>query len=179
MSGQECGDYVTEMCTAVKDNLKIYPTKDHYKSEFITTGFLDNEKLMRFHRSMDCFVMPSYGEAWCIPAFDAMGFGNTPICSDVGGPSEFMKNGGGSLVPTRKEPVFGMLETFSDIYTGHENWWGIDIRALQKEMRGVFEMWKNDKAAYSEAKKQGRLSAEQYSYKNVGLLIKKELENAG
>ena len=34
--------------------------------------------------------MPSHGEAWCIPAFEAMLFGNTPICSNDGGPKDFI-----------------------------------------------------------------------------------------
>ena len=176
---EETMEHVKGMCNQIKENLKLYPSVDKYKYELIVTEHITEEEMLSLHATCDCFVMPSYGEAWCIPAFDAMGFGNTPICSDVGGPLEFLKDGGGFLVPTKKEPVFGMLETFTDIYTGHENWWGVDIRALQKQMRHVFEMWKNDQVAYLETKKQGRLSAEQYSYKNVGLLIKKELENAG
>ena len=85
MSDDDCGKYIKELCDTAKENLKLYPSNDLYKSEFITTGFLDNEKMMRFHKTMDCFVMPSYGEAWCLPAFDAMAMGSTPICTNVGG----------------------------------------------------------------------------------------------
>ena len=49
------------------DIIKSYPDRvDYYISE---------EDIYSIHSSCDCFVMPSYGEAWCIPAFDAMGFG--------------------------------------------------------------------------------------------------------
>ena len=177
-SPEETMEHVKSMCNQIKENLKIYPSVDKYKYELIVTDHVTEEEMLSLHTTCSCFVMPSFGEAWCIPAFDAMGFGNTPICSNVGGPSDFLKSGGGFLVPVKEEPVFGMLETFNDIYTGHENWWGVDVRALQKDMRNVFEMWKNDKPSYEEIQKQGRLSAEQYSYENIGLLIKKELENA-
>ena len=177
-SPEEAMEHVKSICNQIKENLKIYPSVDKYKYELIVTDHVTEEEMLSLHTTCSCFVMPSFGEAWCIPAFDAMGFGNTPICSNVGGPSDFLKNGGGFLVPAKEEPVFGMLETFNDIYTGHENWWSVDVRALQKDMRNVFEMWKNDKPSYEEIQKQGRLSAEQYSYENIGLLIKKELENA-
>ena len=130
------------------------------------------------HTTCNCFVMPSYGEAWCIPAFEAMGFGNVPICSNVGGPADYLKDGGGFLIPARSEPVFGMMETFNDIYTGQENWWSVDVLAMQQKMRKVFEMWKDDKEGYLKIQQQGRLSAEKYSYQNVGKIIKRELENA-
>ena len=155
-SPEEAMEHVKSICNQIKENLKIYPSVDKYKYELIVTDHVTEEEMLSLHTTCNCFVMPSFGEAWCIPAFDAMGFGNTPICSNVGGPSDFLKSGGGFLVPVKEEPVFGMLETFNDIYTGHENWWGVDVRALQKDMRNVFEMWKNDKQSYEEIQKQGR-----------------------
>ena len=71
-----------------------------------------------------------------------------------------------------------MMETFNDIYTGQENWWSVDVLAMQQKMRKVFEMWKDDKEGYLKIQQQGRLSAEKYSYQNVGKIIKRELENA-
>ena len=178
MNDTECGSYITDLCTTVKENLKLYPTKDHYKSEFITTGFLDNEKLMRFHQSMDCLVMPSYGEAWCLPAFDAMAMGNTPICTNVGGMSDFLEDGGGVLVNGTLEPCFGMTETFEDLYTGRENWMSIDVRSLQKAMRKIYHLASNSDKKYLNLQTQGREIAERYSYKNIGSKIKEAL-NAG
>lgn len=178
MNDTECGSYITDLCTTVKENLKLYPTKDHYKSEFITTGFLDNEKLMRFHQSMDCLVMPSYGEAWCLPAFDAMAMGNTPICTNVGGMSDFLEDGGGVLVNGTLEPCFGMTETFEDLYTGRENWMSIDVRSLQRAMRKIYHLASNSDKKYLNLQTQGREIAERYSYKNIGSKIKEAL-NAG
>ena len=122
--------------------------------------------------------MPSYGEAWCIPAFDALGFGKTPICTDVGGMADFLKNKGASLVPGVSEPVFGMTDTFDDIYTGQEDWTRIDIRKLQSEMRRVYETYKSDEESYAELQKAGVEAAKEFSYEKVGQIIKDELENA-
>jgi len=175
MSEQECGNYVTDLCTTVKENLKLYPNKDAYKSEFITTGFIDDEKLMRFHKTVNCFVMPSYGEAWCLPAFDAMAMGNTPICTNTGGMADFLEDGGGILVDGTLEPAFGMTEGFEDLYTGREDCISINVRMLQKAMRKIYHLASNSDSEYLDLQKRGREIAEKYSYGNIGNKIKEAL----
>lgn len=177
LSPDECAEKVRSLCVDVKKNLKLYTSLEKYKEELIVTDRLTEEDICRLHTTCDCFVMPSHGEAWCIPAFDAMGFGKTPICTDVGGASDFLKNGGGSLVPGHQEPVFGMTETFEDIFTGDEDWTRVDIRKLQLEMRKVYETYKSDKSSYTKLQEQGREAVENFSYEKVGQLIKDELEN--
>ena len=130
------------------------------------------------HATCDCLVAPSFGEAWCIPAFDAMGFGNTPICTNTGGMTDFLSGGGGMLVDAHPEPVFGMTETFADLYTGRENWDNIDIRELQKRMRNVYELHSSNSPAYLATKKLGLENAYRYSYENVGKIMKEALTNA-
>jgi len=175
MSDDDCGKYIKELCDTVKENLKLYPSNDLYKSEFITTGFLDNEKMMRFHKTMDCFVMPSYGEAWCLPAFDAMAMGSTPICTNVGGMSDFLNDGGGTLIDGVLEPAFGMTETFQDLYTGREDCVSINVRKLQKAMRRMYYLASNSDSKYTNLQKQGREIADKYSYENIGNRIKEAL----
>ena len=174
----QCAEKVRDICTQVKKNLKLYDSLENYKEELIVTDRLSEEEVYRLHTSCDCFVMPSYGEAWCIPAFDALGFGKTPICTDVGGMADFLKNKGASLVPGVSEPVFGMTDTFDDIYTGQEDWTRIDIRKLQSEMRRVYETYKSDEESYAELQKAGVEAAKEFSYEKVGQIIKDELENA-
>jgi len=172
MSDDDCGKYIKELCDTAKENLKLYPSNDLYKSEFITTGFLDNEKMMRFHKTMDCFVMPSYGEAWCLPAFDAMAMGSTPICTNVGGMSDFLSDGGGTLIDGVLEPAFGMTETFQDLYTGREDCVSINVRKLQKAMRRMYYLASISDSKYTNLQKQGREIADKYSYENIGNRIK-------
>ena len=175
MSDDDCGKYIKELCDTAKENLKLYPSNDLYKSEFITTGFLDNEKMMRFHKTMDCFVMPSYGEAWCLPAFDAMAMGSTPICTNVGGMSDFLSDGGGTLIDGVLEPAFGMTETFQDLYTGREDCVSINVRKLQKAMRRMYYLASISDSKYTNLQKQGREIADKYSYENIGNRIKEAL----
>ena len=173
-SSDDCATEVKEMCNNVKTGLKLYPSLESYKEDLIITDRLDEETLRRLHAACDCFVMPSYGEAWCIPAFDAMGFGNVPICTDVGGMADFLGGGEGLLVHSREEPVFGMLETFDDLYTANETWQSIDPIGLKQAMRYVYNL--NTSDAFSAVQKKGRERVEEYSYESIGNLIKKTLD---
>jgi len=178
MSEDECFSHVKEISDQVKTNLKLYSNLDDYKKELIITQRLSEEDMCRLHATGDCFVMPSFGEAWCIPAFDAMGFGSTPICTDTGGMKHFLKSGGGTLVKAHPEPAFGMLETFQDLYTGYEDWYNIDVRELQKAMRRMYKIGSINSPEYLSLKKFGMDNVNNYSYKSIGETIKEELENA-
>ena len=177
LSDDECAENVVGMCNAVKENLKLYSSIDDYKQEIIVTERLSDEDIINLHNTCDCFVMPSFGEAWCIPAFDAMGFGKTPICTNTGGMADFLSDGGGILVEGYPEPVFGMTETFHDIYTGHEDWINVDIRGLQKAMRKIYTMHTDKDPDYKKMKEQGLKSACKYSYENIGKLMEKEISD--
>ena len=177
ISPEVCRNQVREMCLNVKTGLKLYPSTDDYIEDLIVTDYLPEEVVMSLHQSCDCFVMPSYGEAWCIPAFDAMGFGNIPICTDVGGMTDFLDDGGGILVKGRYEPVFGMVDTFNDLYTAGENWKSIDPISLQKAMRRVYNLWKTDDQKYHNMRQRGISSVENFSHRNIGNLARSILED--
>ena len=148
LTPEECVQKLKEMSQAVKENLKLYPDEQLYKEELFVTDYLSDNQIIQLHRACDCFVMPSYGEAWCIPAFDAMGFGKTPICTDIGGMSDFLSDGAGLLVSSTQEPVFGMTDTFQDICSSREDWAQINVRDQQKKMRSVYEFQQHDEPEY-------------------------------
>jgi glycosyltransferase involved in cell wall biosynthesis len=179
MESQELTKQMETLCSNIKNGLKLYGNIPSYKQEIIITGYMDEEQLVSLHKRCDCYLCPSYGEAWCIPAFDAMGFGNIPICSNTGGMKDFVVDEeSGFLIEGSMSPVFGMNDTFQDIFTGREDWFDIDIRSLQSSMRKVFEMWKNNDEQYQKIKTNAQQRAHKYSYESVGNLIKQELENA-
>ena len=175
MSSDECAAEIKNVCDKIKTSLKKYANLEDYREDLIVTDYLGEQELYGLHRACDCFVMPSYGEAWCLPAFDAMAMGNTPICTDIGGMSEFLEDGGGILVKGNPEPCFGMTESFQDLYTGREDWMSIDVRSLQKAMRRIYYLASNSDKKYLNLQKQGREIAERYSYNNIGQKIKEAL----
>lgn len=172
-SAEEARGDVEKFCRGMKDGLKLYRTAEEYKAETILTERYTDEAISRLHNSCDCFVQPSYGEAWSIPAFDAMGFGKTPILTNWGGSRGYMTEETGWLVPYRLEPVFGVTESFADLYTGNEYWASVDIGALRFAMRQAFE----DRDVRKKKSAAGIKRAFDFSHEKVGQLMKEVLDN--
>ncbi len=164
---EEARGHIRGFCDEIKRGLKL-----HYpKQELVFTERLTDHGMMRLHAGCDCFVLPSYGEAWAIPAFDAMALGKTPIVTACGGFLGYMSDASGWLVRSHFEPVFGALDSFDDLYTGHENWEAVDIGHLRRCMRNAFgsESLRKDKARHGTAR------AYDFSYDRVGQLMKEAL----
>ena len=165
---EECKNKLTETTNEVKRHLKIYKDIEDYKKEIIITKYLSQKELFDLHNCCDCLVAPSFAEAWCIPAFDAMALGKTPIVNDTGGMKSFVTEDNGWLIRNQKEPAFGMPDTFHDLYTGHENWWNIDILDLQRAMRQAY----TDKSAKSRKASEGIADRYNFSHEIIGEKMK-------
>jgi len=171
MPPSEVDKHIGEMCNQIKTQLKLYHTPQIYLPETIITQHLTEEELMRLHATCDCYVSPSYGEGWNMPAFDAMAMGKTPICTAQGGPVDFLYGNypGGWLVEAQEEPVFGMKEgTFPDLYVGNESWAAINIAGLRRVMREAFENAEERK----KRAENGIVRAYDYSHVRVGNLMR-------
>jgi glycosyltransferase involved in cell wall biosynthesis len=172
LSPDETAKHVGAMCDQIKTDLKLYRRLDSYHREIVITQRFSDEDLLRLHATCDCFVSPSFGEAWCIPAFDAMALGNTPIVTACGGFVEYLSSDSGWLVPGREEPVFGEKDTFQDLFTSRENWTSINIRHLRRCMREAYE----NAGLRSQKAETGIDRAYDFTYVAVGQIMKGYLE---
>lgn len=171
------GKEVGEFCKKIKENLRLYDDIDKYKKEIVISVHIPREDLLRLHSTCDCFVNPSYGDAWNIPCFEAMAMGNLVISSSTGGMKDYIKhNHNGLLVKGSMEPVFGQFDTIPGFGTAREKWFNISISNLMYNMRYAYNYGRNEyniKKLNNNAKQ----SAKQYDYQKIGKLIK-ELLNA-
>jgi glycosyltransferase involved in cell wall biosynthesis len=159
----------------VKRGLRIYPKLSDYHEEIIITQWLDDEKMMRLHKTGHCFVLPSYGEAWGIPGFEAMALGNPVILTQEGGPADYVEDGkSGLLIHGKEEPVFIRPEEVPAprIWTGDENWIAPDINHLRTLMRQVYKSAELRDTLGSN----GIDRAYEYSYHKVGQTMKELLD---
>lgn len=161
---------IQEFTENIKKGLKIYPKIEDYIGEIGFAARLSDTDMYKLHNSCDCFVMPSYAEAFCIPAFEAMAMGKPVIANDVGGMTDYLPLA--SLVPNREEPIYNMMDTFNELGTGHENWWSIDILKLRQKMRHVFER----ETLRTQMSEEGIDNSYNYSYQIIGNKIKELLE---
>lgn len=162
MNDEQLVSEVQGLSDKIKSHLNI---RKRYKNELIIPAYLNVETLYRLHNSCDCFVMPSYGEAWCIPAFEAMAFGKMPICTNTGGMRDFILDGQtGFLVDARKSVVFGNTDTFPEFATANSYWEDIDVEELRSYMRIAFTMSEKD---WKLAKVNSQRRIEKFSFESV------------
>lgn len=105
---------------------------------------MSDEDVSRLYTTSDCYVLPARGEGWSIPHFDALGFGLPAIGTNWGGPTEFITNECGWLIPYSMTPVCNMMHPFSYLYTAKDNWAEPNVCELQAAMREAFTLWKYD-----------------------------------
>lgn len=167
---------VREFCDEIKRGLKLYPgNKDFYKQEVIITDRITDKSLLRLHESCDCFVCPSYGEAWGIGAFDAMAMGKTPIVTRATGFLDYLSDGEAWLVQCVEDDVFGVDESFGDLYTAREQWHVVNVKDLRRCMREAYEQ---DELRRTKSEN-GIRRAYDFTYEEVGARMRKALEHGG
>jgi len=164
---------VNQMLTEVKGPLRMYPDIAMYKKDIVITGNIPEENIYALHQYCDCFMGPSHGEAWSLPAFEAMAFGNTPICTHFGGPKDFIdayNTDTGSLIPCVETVCDSKDSAFPDMFTARECWMTPSEAAIKKQMRYYFE--NQDPKKYKIA---GLTRAKDFSYPVIAEKIKEAL----
>jgi len=162
-----------KLCDEIKSIMRLYKNKEDYHQEIIITEDFTDEQMKILHQSCDCYVGPTHGEGWGIPAFEAMCYGNTPICSKEGGPKDFIdpnnKNTGWLI-----DGMMGICNhrnaAFNDIFTGGQHWFVPNEQEIKFAMRYYYEN-RGDKT--QDGLKQGT----QFSYESVGNMIKEALND--
>lgn len=191
---EEVTETIKSTIEDIKKSLHIYIKHPYYPPVVCITDFLPDEKLDQLHVACNVFVSASHGEAWGIPAHDAMGFKNPVILSNWGSYPELtyaqafeywkpeahkFKWPGeidcGWLIKGQLTPCFGATDSFPDLYTGQEFWYDPDICHLIECMQQAYKEWQ-DKKLYirSQAAKKRAL---EFSYENVGKIARGLLES--
>jgi glycosyltransferase involved in cell wall biosynthesis len=130
---------ISEICNKIKTELKLYCHNSYYKEEILISKRLPEAEICGLHQLADCIVSPSYAEGLCLPVYDALCFGNQAILPDTTWARELITSQAQvRMTPTREEPCFGMMTSFTDLYTGHDTWNSISIMDLRKRMRYAF-----------------------------------------
>lgn len=159
---------IQEFIKQTKFELKLYHNLNKYKGEIVLLGNFSNLDIMRLHATCHCYVAPSYGEGWNIPAFNALAFGNPVLATQGTGMDDYLLKK--FLVKSTKYPAVENVDTFEELCAGDETWNQIDIYALIEQMRDVYENYKEYKDVALNT------NLDRFTYGSVGQEIKKVLE---
>lgn len=170
----QLSSYINDKVNEIKKKLRMYKNPNSYPKQVVITSKMSDDQIYSLHKSCDCFVGISHGEGWSIPAFEAMCFGNTPICSNEGGPSEFINpedNATGFLV----SGTYGICNhsdpAFPNIFTGNEEWFIPSESETKRAMRFYYE--NRTDMNRLEGFKRGKL----YTFEKVANTIKEYLND--
>jgi len=150
----------------IKNGLKI---RNAYKEEVVVAGMLEEKDYISVLNQIDCFVMPSRGEAFCIPGLECMALGKPAIYTKGTGMDYLV----GYAVEAYKAPCFGATDAMSYIDTAESNWLEIDVIKLAKTMRQVYNGYNRE-----ELSKKCKAAAAKLSHEKVGSIIKDYLNDS-
>jgi glycosyltransferase involved in cell wall biosynthesis len=148
----------------------------HFSNERLLDVDIDG-----LHACADCFVTASRGEAWNLPAFDAMLHGNHVIAPFAQGSDDFLADTSSDLIGATRIPAFGEVRMTAAPggarvqYVGcqgltvRSTWLDPDIIQLGEAMREAFERRAVMVREYDPASR--------FSRQVVGTLIKNLLTN--
>jgi len=129
------------------------------------------------YRAADCFVLPTRGEGWCLPALEAMGCGLPVIATDWGGLTEFNRADPASgfdgpvSYPLRvREEILAMARC--NYYPGFR-WADPDFDHLVELMRYVYQ---HQDEAREVGARAAKYAAANWTWKHAAQKIIKRLE---
>lgn len=160
---------IHEVNKGVTDGLKI---RRNYKAIVPVTGMLPHNDLLSLMAQCHVFTCASYGEAWCIPALEAMALGMPVIYTSNTGLDDFCH---GWPVRSVEVPCNGSIDSLPSLYSSFDSWQEIDLEELMLVMKSAFQAWSYMPELFEHQKEKAINKALQYSYKNVGSILKDQL----
>lgn len=168
-------DLTGESFQKIRSDIKAWKAESGVKSfprTMLYTQMLSKEDIMRIHITGDCFVSAHRGEGWGIPQVEAMSVGNPIISTNLGGVHEWLEDEKNAFLLKYTMSNVKNME-FAPWYNTDQRWADVAIPDIRKKMRFVFENRDKAKEIGMAGK---RLVDEKFSYKSVGELMKRRLQ---
>lgn len=172
IEGNKLSELVGKTINEYINSLRLHNEVFNFPDIAIISENLDDQQIAELHKSSNCYVHPSHAEAWSIPAFEAMAYGNTPICSKEGGPLEYIDEQNpntGMLIDGQWNTSVCRDVAFPFLFTGNDLWFNPSHIKIKQSMRYYYE---NKKTINKE---EGLIQASKFDYHIIGQHIKELL----
>ena len=161
---------VQEYCAQIKSGLKL---RKQYKEEILVCGRLPRKDYISVLNQCHSFVMPSRGEAFCIPALEAMALKIPVIHTADTGMEDFCV---GPTVRSEQVPCFGAMSTLPNLCTANSRWSEINIDDLCVAMRNAYMQWNTEQER--DQKQEAYDMAQRHDHKVIGQQLKELLHDS-
>lgn len=152
---------VEDFCGAVKERLKKI---GKYKKEVLVTSYMPDQILWSTLSQCHCFVMPSYGDAWCYPAMEASAMGIPVIYTAGTGLEEYCDSA--TRVNSIEEHCYGALDSVEGLYSSNDLWLEPSVKHMQYIMRSIYDTFMQNRDVYMSYREKQSEHMKYYDYKN-------------
>lgn len=130
---QKLQKYIENVKTGMRLPITGYPPV------MLITKTLTDEQIKKIHATGDCYVCSSRGEGWCIPAFEALTYGNKLVTTLWGGMGEFAVSKNNVYpIDYSMEPLVGQTHADPELYTGFDLIAEASVSSMMYQMKKAF-----------------------------------------
>ena len=110
---------------------------DHYPHVILIPEILSTEHMGFFHRTCDCFVLPTRAEGIGLPTMEAMSYGKPVITTKYGGSLQVCNENNSFLIDNQETFVCNM--PWIDCYEGNMTWAEPNLVHLGQLMKNCYQ----------------------------------------
>ena len=165
----DCLKIFNQFNEEIRAGLKL---RQAYQKPIVICGNLVKLHLLSFMKQCHAFVCASFGEAWCIPALEAMALGLPVLYTEGTGMDDFCS---GFPVKSESVPCTGAIDTLPNLYTAFSSWQEVNIEDLCIKMRNIYEIYKQSPKEYQKFSKDAMNESWKYSIQETGQKLKELL----
>jgi hypothetical protein len=151
----------------IQEELKKIPEDKDSANVYVKEENIEDYKLPSLYTMADCFVLPTRGEAWGLPLFEALACGLPVITTGYGAPNETLRDEKGNPYPGVHFVDYTESEASDPyVYMEGKKWAEPNMIQFAAKMRYCFLHRAEEKA---EALKTSKIIREKFSWQNVTL----------
>lgn len=173
LSPEKSYERIAADCKKVRDGLGI---RQRYNPEIILPDFLSDGQMLQLHRTCDCYVTTSHGEACNLGMLDAMGSGKPSLVPRQGCFPTYLDDEAAFWMDDWREvPVTGVTDSLPGLYTADQTWCDVSPGEVADCLTFVRNRlnWREARDRKSAA---ARKRSEEFSLENVGRTLRQVLE---